>query len=94
MVPQCILRILEQDPEIPDVYSFKFTHNHPILENLRVEFVHTEKSEDYISTASRFFWKNSNSTVLNKVYRLKNAYDPEGNLRSEILIGIDQYTCI
>ena len=77
MVPDCIISILEPD-SVPDVYKFKFSNNHPFLEQMRVEFYHTENDNRHVSTTTRFFWNGPDAPILDKIYRLRDAYDDEG----------------
>ena len=79
MVPESILSILDSDPNVPDVYKFKFSNNHRFLERLRVEFFHTKQPNEHVVTTTRFFWDGDDAPILDSVFRLRNAYDQEGD---------------
>ena len=82
MLPECILLILDQDPDAPDVYKFMYPNNHSFLECLRIEFYHQQpnQSNKHIATTTKFFWEGNDAPIRDTIYRLRNAYDQEGKL--------------
>ena len=79
MVPDCIYSILEPVPGHDDVFKYKFSNNHPFLERMRVEIFHTQQPNDHIASTTRFFWADGDgSPILEKIFRLRDAYDEEG----------------
>ena len=79
MLPECILAILDADPDVPDVYKLRFSNNHSFLQRLRVEFYHTQQDNDHIATTTQFFWNGDDAPIRDTIYRLRDAYDQEGN---------------
>ena len=81
MVPDSILSILENDPDIADVYRFKFPNNHAFIERMKLEFYHTEAENLHITTTTRFYWSepdNQTASIVDDIFRLYDAYDDDG----------------
>ena len=78
MVPSCIIAILDPEPDNPDIYRYRFVNNHPFLDRMRIEFIHTEQENTHITSSSRFFWAGGSCSILDTIYRLRGAYDREG----------------
>ena len=78
MVPDSIRSILTNHPEVADVYKLKFANNQPFLQNLGIEFFHTEKEDGRLVSTTRFFWDGPAVPVLDTIYRLYDAYDADG----------------
>ena len=79
MVPDCIYSILEPLPDHDDIFRFKFSNSHPFLERMRVEIYHSQQPNEHIASTTRFFWGDGHDGgILDKIFRLRDAYDEDG----------------
>ena len=82
MIPDNVYSILKKDDNDPDdVYTFKFPNNHPYLSNSAIELIH-RKSNGRVVSSMRFYWVGKFPRIPPGIFRLKGAYDHDGELLS------------